>query len=231
VFPEWNHTAEFNATVAETCRRRELAQRDAESARAITTRSVSYMRKPDIGELADDFMGGTPTPPLRPTTSTTQEIPQTIRQPLYQYEALHIDIYARYAATFIGPKGRNCKFWINKVRGVSDIFVLGHPATQGTRTVAVISWHPGGQVARERVRNLINDFNARIDIRTGYPDGRCEWLDAPLRAWLRERRCLKREPGGGVQKTKQRGRRERGVSEQKQDELNRADAVDFYGLV
>jgi hypothetical protein len=225
VFPEWNHTTAFNATVEETCRRREQAQRAAELAGAVAARSVSYLIKPDFGELSGNFLVETSRTPI---TSTSQELPLEIRQPLYQHEALHVDIYATHAATFIGHRGRNCKFWVNAIKSVSDIFVIGHPDTQGTRKVAIISWYSGGQADRERVRDLIMEFNLKTG---GSRYLNCEWLDAVCRSRFREQESVKAEPGGGTWKAQQKRRRKREIHEKKQYVLDGTNDVNFYGLV
>jgi hypothetical protein len=169
--------------------------------------------KPDLGELSETHMGGTAA------TTTTQEIQQNMRQPLYQFEALHVDIRASHAATFIGHRGRNCKFWVNEIEGVSDIFVLGHPDTQGTRKVAIISWYSGGKKDRDRVHDLIMEFN----IKTGHGDLSSEWLDAASRTWSREEQSAGRRA--------QRRRQWWTGRERKQYGLEGTDPLDYFGPV
>lgn len=209
----------FNATVEETRRRRHQAGYLAESSIAAAATAVVRLN----GATPAFQESGQLTKHCMQEIRVTQEIPQNVRQSLYQPKALRVDIYASHAGNFIGHRGRNCKYWVNEIQGVNDIFVLGHPDTQGTRKVAIISWYSGGQEGRERVRDLIKEFN----IKTGSGDLSCEWLDEASRAWFREEQGDDGNIGKGRNKFRPRRRRE--DRERRQFELQGTDAVNYFG--
>jgi hypothetical protein len=161
--------------------------------------------------------------PLRNLQKASHKVPQNSslgsRQMLTPYESLHVDIAAAHAVIFIGYRGRNCKYWVNQLRGVQDIFVLGEPTTVGTRSVAIISQHAGGEKDRQRVHDLVRDFNQKM-LRGEY---KCEWLDVVTADWIQQVTAMKTNKRGVVRNRKNLERREL--------EMGGNEPADYFGEV
>jgi hypothetical protein len=165
-------------------------------------------------------------PDSRKSTSGHTEGPVPIRSTqrihrklLVKPEVMYTDIDAKYAGIFISRESRNVKFWVDVLPGVDDIHVHGRRKQRGgRRAVSITSRYSGGEADREKVLNMIEEFNSAMS--TG--GARCEWLEAAGATHLQTLRqntgigagndghlnpANRRRPRGGRRERRRRGLR------------------------